>query len=153
MGFLGYHFVEKTPELVASRRIALDWYSTLAQLSQFVVLLTIPFCQFVFSAIVKSSGNKYEADGDISLVSKRSGGAKYNAKGKVAAAARWTRIIKFRLGTEVLKGYGTYGEWIFGLLWGVWLGFLCVSETAPGILIVKTCKMTTAKMHRLSTLY
>jgi Ferric reductase like transmembrane component len=105
----GYEFLRKTPELVLQRRIGLDWYANLAQISQLTVHLVILVCESVASAQVR--------------------GFAKNQKGGAAVLARG---LKFTLGTDVIKGYGTYGQWIFGMAWTSWLGFLCINETAPG---------------------
>jgi hypothetical protein len=105
----GYEFLKKTPELVVQRRIALDWYANLAQISQLTVHLIILACELVASVQVRR------------LAKNQKGGAAVLARG-----------LKFILGTEVVKGYGTYGQWTFGIAWSAWLGFLCITETAPG---------------------
>ena len=109
-----YKFLTKTPELVEQRRITLDWYANLAQISQLTVHLIIPVCELVASVQVDRFVKK----------SRQNGGA--------AVLVRTARGLRFTLGTEVVKGYGTYGQWIFGIAWTAWLGFLCVTETAPG---------------------
>jgi len=110
----GYKFLKKTPELVLQRRITLDWYANLAQITQLTVHLIIPVCNLVALVLVKRFAKE----------SRQKGGA--------AVLARTARSLKFTLSTEVVKGYGTYGEWTFGIAWTAWLGFLCFNETAPG---------------------
>lgn len=109
-----YKFLKKTPELVVQRRITLDWYANLAQTSQLLVHLIIPVCELVASVQLRGFAKE----------SRRKGGA--------AVLARTARSLRFTLGTEVVKGYGTYGQWIFGIAWTAWLGFLCITETTPG---------------------
>jgi hypothetical protein len=109
-----YKFLKKTPELVVQRRIGLDWYANLAQISQLAVHLLIPLCELVVSDQVRRFAKKAPQ------------------KGGAAVLDRTARSLKFRLGTEVAKGYGTYGQWYFGIAWTAWLGFLCIAETAPG---------------------
>ena len=110
----GYEFLPKTPELIMQRRVSLAWYANLAQFSQLLVHLIIPAFNLVASVPVRRfAGNTGQ-------------------KGIAAVMARTTRILKVTLGTEMIKGYGTYGQWIFGIAWTVWLGFLCTAETAPG---------------------
>lgn len=99
MSHCGYKFLRKTPELIEKRRITLDWYANLAQASQLILHLIISFCEFVALVPVKQSAGKYRQ------------------KGNPAMLARVTRSMNFNLGTKVVKGYGTYGQWIFGLAW------------------------------------
>ena len=110
----GYKFLKKTPELVGQRRITLDWYANLAQISQLTVHLIIPVCEVVASVQVRRFAKKSRQ------------------KGSAAVIVRTARSLKFTLGTEVAKGYGTYGQWAFGIAWTAWLGLLCITETAPG---------------------
>ena len=113
MSYFGYQFLAKTPELIVQRRIRLDWYANLAQISQLLVHLIILFCNFPASV----------------SVSKRAGKPQ---KGYVAVLVSLAKSLNFKLGVQVGRGYGTYGQWIFGLAWTAWLGFLCTAETAPG---------------------
>ncbi|OKL58379.1 hypothetical protein UA08_06067 [Talaromyces atroroseus] len=106
----GYEFLPKTPELVEQRRIALDWYANLAQTSQLTVHLVILICELVQ---VRKFTKKSRQRGDAAVLA---------------------RNLKFTLSTEVVKGYGTYGQWVFGIAWTAWLGFLCITETAPDYL-------------------
>ncbi len=113
MSYFGYKFLTKTPELIVQRRIQLDRYANLAQISQLIVHLIILFCNFVASVPASKLAGKSQ-------------------KGNVAVLARIASSLNFKLGVKVRRGYGTYGQWIFGLAWTAWLGFLCIAETAPG---------------------
>lgn len=46
---------------------------------------------------------------------------KSRQKGGAAVLACTVRSLKFTLGTEVVKGYGAYGQWTFGIAWTAWL--------------------------------
>jgi hypothetical protein len=109
-----YIFLKKSPELIEQRRISLDWYANLAQISQLIVHLIIPVCKLVAS------------------VSDKRFAKKSHGKGGAAVLARTVRSLESTLGAEVVKGYGTYGQWTFGIAWTAWLGFLCITETVPG---------------------
>ena len=113
MSYFGYKVLTKTPELIAQQRIRLNWYANLAQISQIIVHSTILFCNFVASVPVSKLAGKSQ-------------------KGNEAVLAHIASSLNFRLGLKVGRGYGTYGQWIFGLAWTGWLGFLCIAETAPG---------------------
>jgi hypothetical protein len=113
-----YEFLKKTPELVVQRRIGLDWYANLAQISQLTVHLIVPICESVASVQVRRFAKKSTQKGDATVLD------------------RTARSLKFTLGTELVKGYGTYGQWVFGIAWTTWLGFLCIIDTAPGTNII-----------------
>lgn len=113
MSYLGYEFLARTPELIEQRRIRLDRYANSAQISQLLAHLTILLCNFVASASARKLAGKSQ-------------------KGYVAVLARVASSLNFELGVKVGRGYGTYGQWIFGLAWTAWLGFLCIVDTAPG---------------------
>ncbi|KAF2499676.1 hypothetical protein BU16DRAFT_480549 [Lophium mytilinum] len=115
MSYLVYEFLARTPELIVQRRIRLDQYANIAQISQLIVHLIILFCNFAASIPVSKLAGKSQ-------------------KGSVAVLARIARSLYFKLGVNVGRGYGTYGQWIFGLAWTSWLGFLCIAETAPDYL-------------------
>jgi len=97
MSHFRYKFLGKTPELIAQRRVTLDWYANLAQISQLIVHLIIPFCNLIASVLVRKLAGKSRQ------------------KANEAVLARTARSLKFKLDTKVVKGYGTYGQWIFGL--------------------------------------
>jgi hypothetical protein len=131
MGYFGYEFVDRTPKHVAERRLVLDWYATLAQLSQFLVLLAIPSFSFLGGLFIRF------VDGELGnrpfSTSSKGRYRQLNQKNDAAGAgARTARIIQWRLGSEVVQGYGTWGQWIGGLMWAGWLTFLCFKETVPG---------------------
>ena len=113
MSFLEYKFLPRTPELIAHRRVHLDRYANLAQLSQVAIHLLI----LSYNLVLSTSASKH---------------AGKSPKNNPSALSRIANAINSRLGTEVSRGYGTYGQWLFGLVWTAWLGFLCFAETTPG---------------------
>ena len=129
MGSLGFTYLSNTPELAAARRKKLDWYASVAQISQLVIVLSIPLGKLVISTLVKV----LDTEGNSSLGAQKVAQQPGRKRTATARLARFVRILKFRSGAEVVQGCGTYQEWIFGLLWVAWLGFLCVSETVPGM--------------------
>jgi hypothetical protein len=104
MDYFNYKFLPRTPEINAHRRVYLDRYANIAQTSQLAVHLLILLYNLATS---KNASNSR----------KNSNGAPVTSK----------------LNTEISRGYGTYGQWIFGLTWTAWLGYLVVAETAPGM--------------------
>ncbi|PVI07514.1 hypothetical protein DM02DRAFT_609027 [Periconia macrospinosa] len=109
MDYLGYKQLPRTPELDAHRRVHLDRYANIAQISQLTVHLLI----FLYNLAT------------LDPASKRT---KTSPKDNGSHSAN---SISAKLGKAVGRGYGTYGQWIFGLTWTAWLGFLCIAETAP----------------------
>jgi len=130
MGYFEYKFIGKTPEIIATRRSTSDWYANLAQLSQLLFILAIPFGKFVLAVMVDflQNGNNSENNIGTDRTSMQDSGQ----KGKALRPSRTTRDMESILGREVMKGCGTYEQWIFGLVWTAWLGLLCISDTTPG---------------------
>jgi hypothetical protein len=130
MGYLGYRFIGRTAEIDAARRSALDWYANLAQLSQLLFILAIPFSKFALAVLVNflrsDKGLNDNVETDRITIQKSS------QAGRALRLSRITRDIESILNREVMKGYGTYEQWIFGLGWAAWLGFLCINGTVPG---------------------
>jgi hypothetical protein len=113
MSYFGYKFLAKAPELIVQRRIRVDQYANVAQISQIIVHLIILFYNSFASVSVNKLAGKSQ-------------------RGNAAVMARIARSVNFNLDVNVGRGYGTYGQWIFGLAWTAWLAFLCIADTAPG---------------------
>ena len=131
MGYLAYKLIAKTPEVDASRRSALDWYANLAQLSQVLFILAIPFSKFtlaILSNFLRNGNNS-----DYNVKKDKESVPKSSQKSKTLGLSRTKGDMKSFLDKEVMKGYGTYEQWIFGLGWATWLIFLCINDTAPGV--------------------
>jgi hypothetical protein len=133
MGYFGYKFIDRTPELVAERRLILDWYATLAQLSQLLVLIAFPIARILESFFLRYlNGDLDTISSPLSPRKKASSHQRRDQGGLAILITRSIRILRWRLGTEVIQGYGTWGQWIGGALWATWLAILCISETVPG---------------------
>jgi len=130
MGYFTYKLIGKTPEIDAARRSTLDWYANLAQLSQLLFILAIPVSKFALAVLFNfhQNGNSL----DYNVKTDRISVQKSSQEGKALRQSRTTRGLESILDKEVMKGYGTYEQWIFGLGWAAWLGFLCINDTAPG---------------------
>jgi hypothetical protein len=130
MGYFGYKFIGKTPEIDAIRCSTSDWYANLAQLSQLLFILAIPFSKFALAILFSflRSGNSLDYNVELDRISVQ----KSSQEGKALKLSRTMRDLESILDREVVKGYGTYEQWIFGLGWAAWLGFLCINDTAPG---------------------
>ena len=130
MGYSAYEFIGKTPEIDATRRSTSDWYANLAQLSQLLFILAIPFSKFALAILFNFLWNGNSLDYNVET--DRTSIQKSRQEGKALNLSRTTRDIESILSREVMKGYGTYEQWIFGFGWTAWLGFLCINDTAPG---------------------
>jgi hypothetical protein len=130
MGYFTYKFIGKNPEIDATRRSTSDWYANLAQLSQLLFILAIPFSK-LFLAILFNPFRKGNSS-DLNRETSRISAQKSGQQGKALNLSRAVRDAGSVLDREVIKGYGTYEQWIFGLGWTAWLGFLCINDTAPG---------------------
>jgi hypothetical protein len=113
------------------RRNTLDWYANLLQISQLTAHLIIPVCELVASVQVKRFTKK----------SRQKCGA--------TVLALTARALKVTLGTEVVKGYVTYGQWTFGIAWTAWLGLLCITETSRSSEIFSPISVANTNKHRL----
>jgi len=135
MGYFGYEFVNLSKEQVATRRIALDTHAQIAQVSQLLVLVGL------LALRIGSRLTRRWAVGD-SESAPSSPQKKYLAEGRQKSffsnfTAKW-RILKWKLDDEV-AGSGTWGQWIGGALWTIWLGVLCAQGTGPGTLLNNMC--------------
>jgi hypothetical protein len=130
MGYnFGYKFISLTLEQVAERRVHLDHYANLANLSQIVVIVLLVADRF--TAFARNiSANKPLQDRPSSPQSKYFSEIQYRTW-KSRVSQEW-RTLRWRLGDEVASGYGTFGQWIGGILWSIWLLYLCVDRTVPG---------------------
>ena len=130
MGYFAYKVIGKSPEIDAIRRSTSDGYANLAQLSQLLFILGIPFSKFALAVLFNFLRNcnslNYNVERDRTSIQISS------QEGKALRLSRTTRDIESILAREVMKGYGTYEQWIFGFVWAAWLGFLCINDTAPG---------------------
>ncbi|KAF2666754.1 hypothetical protein BT63DRAFT_427176 [Microthyrium microscopicum] len=113
MGYLGFEFVSLTPEQVASRRISLDNYARIAQSSQVMVLITLAVGQVLWRTIESWNYGDSKQQSSSSL------------------GLRQFKTWRWRLGDEVLPGFGTWKQWIGGLSWTIWLAILCIRDTSP----------------------
>jgi hypothetical protein len=130
MGYFAYKLIGKTPVLDATTRSTSDCYANLAQLSQLLFILVILFSKFVLASLFKFLQNTHSLDYNV-----RTDGIsiqKSSQEGRTLRLRRTTQNVESILGREVMKGYGTYEQWIFGFCWTTWLGFLCIKDTAPG---------------------
>jgi hypothetical protein len=132
MDYFEYKFLPKTPQLVTARRVASDHYANIAQFSQFVVLLGIPLCRLMFSTLVRLLENHDVADRPPNSSQQKLARQSYQ-KSNAAILARSMKIVRCKLRTEVAKGCGTHEQWVIGLLWSAWLGYLCIAQTWPGV--------------------
>jgi hypothetical protein len=123
MSYLKYKFIGKTPEIDAARRSTSDWYANLAQLSQLLFILGIPLSKFAIAILSRLFRSSSISNHNVKKASQ---------EGKAPRQSYTIQDIESILGREVIKGYGTYEQWIFGLCWAAWLGFLCIKDTVPG---------------------
>lgn len=103
MDHLGYKVFPKTADTIASRQAVQDRYSSIAQISQFVFMVTFLY----FGLTILGSAN---ASPDVRDRSE-------TLPGKQIRSLREHDIRKARL---------------LSFIWAVCIGVLCVTETAPG---------------------
>jgi hypothetical protein len=125
MGYFGYQFLSLTPEQVAERRINLDYYANLAQISQLLVLILILIVRFGLNALAKPISIKPTSP-QLKYI--------FNLE-QQDWKIQTTRAIKgilWSLGNEIVPDYGTIGQWTAAIAWSLWLAFLCIHGTSPG---------------------
>jgi hypothetical protein len=120
----GYAFVDLTKEEKHARRVLLEYYPMLGQLSVVVVFAVF---QVLFA---------------LSWFAKRTLGEGRPRSPSLEKRARsWTWLKRSRQHFETLRwwmrkplvaNWGTRGEWIGGGIWAIWLLFLCFVEIGNG---------------------
>jgi hypothetical protein len=102
-----YIFLPKTPALTAQRRIALDRYANTAQTSQMVLHVTLLAFDVLNSRPRSLAGLEEKTDKH---------GHRIGSGARFATAEKHNALyfLRRRLG----RGYGTYGQWVFGMGWG-----------------------------------
>ncbi|KAF2275094.1 uncharacterized protein EI97DRAFT_434662 [Westerdykella ornata] len=118
----GYAFVNLDEQHKHARRILLDYYPVVAQLSVLVILGL-----FQLSIILGWLLRRFQ-------VSERSRSPSLSKR--FSRNTLWVRRFQHALETlrwwmrkPVMTECGTRGEWILGGLWTVWLLYLCVAQT------------------------
>lgn len=134
MEYFGYRFIAKSPDLDATRRATSDHYANVAQWSQLLFVLSIPIVNIVLEALSHLTQDENRPDDNAKMKTNLRG--KSSQMEKFSGFNRIVQSIEATLGREVVEGYGTYGQWMFGLGWSAWLAFLCIKDTAPGEYVV-----------------
>jgi len=129
MGYFGYKFIGKSPEIDATRRSILDSNANLAQLSQFIIILAIPIIKHLAALLFNIVQSKSSLNKNFEDVNSKQMSSQHNKRLKLSYT---TQRLESAMGREIRKGFGTYEQWIFGFIWAVWLGFLCIKNTSPG---------------------
>jgi hypothetical protein len=122
MGYLGYEFVTLDEQGKELRRKDLDHAAFLAQISQLVVIFAIVLFRF---------GVKYLQKDAYAVRKPREGKSQQGSLS--TAALKLLQVMQWQLQDEIRPGYGTIGQWLGGTAWTLWLAFLCVHKTAPGM--------------------
>lgn len=129
MGYLGYGFVNLSAQQIATRRLALDQHAQIAQFSQLFILLWLVALRYGSLFITRWT------NGDNDRVPS-SPQKKYLSENRsrivFSNLTRKWRIFIWKLDNEIVRGFGTWGQWIGGLIWTIWLLFLCFLGSAPG---------------------
>lgn len=131
MGFI-WSFVQLTPEQKHDRRLKLDFYGALAQVSILVPLLALQAYFLVCWARTKLRGNETgEMPGSPYMKMERK-------RAKWGSARGWQqgwRCVTWWLGEPLdVRGYelGKKGECVAAVAWTAWLLLLCVLQTGNG---------------------
>lgn len=127
MGFL-YHFVRLDTAQEAHRRQLLDSYGQFAQISALIPLLSF---QLIF--VIRFLQRKWKEYGGRKSIKvhqspRLSVFPKHNRLTTFSFAAR----VRWALGEEVARNWGTRLEWLIGAGWTIWLILLTVRDTGDG---------------------
>ncbi|KIW01090.1 uncharacterized protein PV09_07377 [Verruconis gallopava] len=126
MGMLGYSFIDLTKEQAHARRLLLDRYGLIAQLSLFFVLVTIQIYHFLAWLTRRCGEVDIERTPSSPYLKAGIENDKLSWKTK---AKRCSAKIRWWMDDEVASEWGKKGEWIGGALWMSWLLTLCFRET------------------------
>jgi hypothetical protein len=129
MGLFGYKFISLTPDQVAERRIHLDHYANIAQFSQVIIIFIAVVGPWIATSLLTST-TKQVLGRPSSPESKHISETR-NLDWRSKGLQTW-RTLQWRLGDVVSPGYGSYGQWIGGTFWSLWLLYLCIDKTVPG---------------------
>lgn len=126
MGF-SYRFVRLDTAQEAHRRQLLDSYGQFAQISALIPLLSF---QLIF--VTRFLGRKWNGYGGkpvkVHQSPRLSVFPDHNRLTTSSLAAR----IRWALGEEVARDWGTRLEWLIGAGWTVWLLLLTLKDTGDG---------------------
>lgn len=129
MGFL-YHFVRLDTAQEAHRRQLLDSYGQFAQISALIPLLSF---QLIF--VIRFLQRKWKEYG------RRKPTKKVHQSPRLSVFPKHNRLttfsfaaarVRWALGEEVARNWGTRLEWLIGAGWTVWLILLTVRDTGDG---------------------
>lgn len=125
-----YRFADLTDPQKEHRRLLLDSYGLIAQVSAGVILLVIQLV-FLIQWLSKRQQTRSEPE------TPGSPGLKYSQKGRhrVQAVERWWRLFAWWAGDSLeIFGtqFGTKGQITAAAFWTLWLLFLSFSETGDG---------------------
>lgn len=130
MDYFGYQIMGKSPDIDATRRLALDRHANIAQLSQLLFIVTIPMIKIAIEVLSPFFRHDQARENDVQ--GKQSSRDKSSGSDKPLRRSYLGHPTSAVLCREVMKGCGTYEQWICGLGWSAWLALLCFRDTAPG---------------------
>jgi hypothetical protein len=130
----GYEFVDLTDEQKLQRRSLLDLHAFYAQISFLVVFATVAGLRWIAHVLNRGVGAAEEEESGFDSPS--SAELKYAEQSRVSSEVAKARLKLrqwlWRAGDPVREGWGSWGEWIAGTIWSVWILFLCMNQTGHG---------------------
>lgn len=122
-----YHFVDLSDTQKLERRVLLDRYGIYAQLSAFIPVMAYQL--FRLGRWVYSERRR--TDVDYAAVP-TSPGLKKSRHSHLSPLARQWRKVSWWFGEDLIRGWGTRGDWLVAVCYATWLGFLSFRETGDG---------------------
>lgn len=122
-----YRFVRLDTAQEAHRRQLLDSYGQFAQISALIPLLSF---QLIF--VTRFLGRKWNGYARKPIKVHQSPRLTDFPKHNQLTTSSFAARIRWALGEEVARGWGTRLEWLIGAGWTVWLLLLTVKDTGDG---------------------
>ncbi|KAL5360179.1 hypothetical protein BJX96DRAFT_184398 [Aspergillus floccosus] len=123
-----YHIVSVSSEQKHERRVLLDQYGSYAQLSALIPILGYQFYLLGQWAYRRTARSRV----GYSAVSQPSRHHSHHSS-LSTTLQRWS-TAQWWLNDEIATGWGLRQHWIAGVVWGVWMLFLCVHRTGDDYL-------------------
>ena len=123
-----YRFIDLNEAQLAQRRRLLDGSAQVAQSSIIIFPLIFYVTRWLVRWLHQTISVEIGKDRQSPIASR----FEIDPKGK--ASLIWARI-RWAMDDEVVDGWGTWMQWIFGLFWGSWLLFVAVRTSGDGELI------------------
>lgn len=138
-----YEFVSLTSDEKRARRDVLDWYGFIAHCSALAPVIVVGLIHLARLVYRYMTGTLRGLGGQGTYAEIPNSPA-VKAQGSTTTGVLRTRWSQFQwwMGDEIRfcsMSWGRRADWILGLVWTLWLLFLCLFQTGTGIDVRLTC--------------